>query len=134
MKRKRQLLLLAVTLFICMPAVASTRFVSWWKEKGSDKKTVAAFDLASGKVLWQKKLADSVNFVVEHPTGILAGCDDGALYLLKPEDGAQIWRTSLGKFEVNEFHAATDEGFLVSHDKRIYWLVGLDGKVKATWR
>jgi hypothetical protein len=35
---------------------------------------------------------------------------------------------------VHEFHGATEEGFLVSHDKRVYWLVGTDGKTKAQRR
>ncbi len=122
MRRPNWLVLFTLLLWISIPASGSTRFVNWWKEKGSDKKTVAAFDLATGKVLWEKKLPDSVNFVLELPEGILTGCDGGALYLLKPEDGTQIWKVSLGKLEVNEFHGATNEGFLVSHDKRVYWL------------
>jgi len=134
MRHVRTLLLTLLFASMCLSATASTRYVSWWKEKGSDKKTVAAFDLASGKVLWEKKLADSVNFVEERPEGILVGCDDGGLYLLNPVDGAQIWKTSLGKYEVNEFHGSTADGFLVSHDKRVYWLIGSDGKVKSKWR
>ena len=131
---RRSLVFSAVLFSFAVYAFPSIRFVSWWKEKGSDKKTVAALDLAAGRVLWEKKLPDSVNFVIERPEGILAGCDDGALYLLKAEDGTQIWKAALGKMEINEFHGASEEGFLVSHDKRVYWLVGTDGKTKAQWR
>jgi outer membrane protein assembly factor BamB len=121
-------LLIAVGLPVC----ASTRFVIWWKEKAPNRKTVAAFDLSTGKVVWQKQLPDVLNFAEEQPEGVLVGCDDGALYLLNAGDGAQLWKAALGK-EVNEFHGATQEGFLVSHDKQVYWLVGRDGKALHAW-
>ena len=120
-------------LSIVTSASATTRFVIWWKEKASTRKTVAALDLSSGKVIWQKQLPDVLNFVEEQPEGILVGCDDQSLYLMASVDGGQIWKVSLGK-EVNEFHGASTEGFLVSHDKAVYWLVGRDGKVVHSWR
>jgi hypothetical protein len=114
------------------PLCGSMRYVIWWKEKSPNRKT-AAFDLATGKVVWQKPLPDVLNFVEEQPEGALVGCDDGALYLLSSSDGTQLWKTVLGK-EVNEFHGASPEGFLVSHDKEIYWLVGRDGHVVYSFR
>ncbi len=120
-------------LSIATSASATSRFVIWWKEKSPSRKNVAALDLASGQVLWQKQLPDVLNFVEEHPEGVLVGCDDKSLYLLSSTDGSQIWKVSLGK-EVNEFHGVSAEGFLVSHDKAIYWLVGRDGKVVRAWR
>lgn len=120
-------------LSIVTSASATTRFVIWWKEKASTRKNVAALDLSSGKVIWQKQLPDVLNFVEEQLEGILVGCDDQSLYLLASADGAQIWKVSLGK-EVNEFHGASAEGFLVSHDKAVYWLVGRDGKIVHSWR
>jgi outer membrane protein assembly factor BamB len=115
------------------PLCGSVRYVIWWKEKSPNRKTAAAFDLAAGKVVWQKQLPDVLNFVEEQPEGALVGCDDGALYLLSASDGTQLWKTVLGK-EINEFHGASPEGFLVSHDKEIYWLVGRDGRVVYSFR
>jgi outer membrane protein assembly factor BamB len=124
----------AVLLFsIVVSALGTTRYVIWWKEKSSSRKNVAALDLPTGKAIWQKQLPDVLSFVEEQPEGILVGCDDKSLYLLSATDGAQIWKVSLGK-EVNEFHGSSAEGFLVSHDKAVYWLVSRDGKVVHAWR
>lgn len=123
------LLLMAAADSLC----GSVRYVIWWKEKSPNRKTAAAFDLGAGRVLWQRQLPDVLNFVEEQTEGILIGCDDGVLYMLKSSDGTQLWKTVLGK-EVNEYHGTSPEGFLVSHDKEIYWLVSRDGTVIHAWR
>jgi outer membrane protein assembly factor BamB len=124
---------LVLLLGMVASAAGTTKYVIWWKEKSPNRKNVAAFDLSSDKVIWQKQLPDVLNFVEEQPDGVLVGCDDRSLYLLSAADGTQLWKVNLGK-EVNEFHGATSEGFLVSHDKAIYWLVGRDGRIIRSWR
>lgn len=121
-------------LFLALPLAADVHFIKWNHANGSgDEKNVAAVDLDTGKVLWEKKLKKEVNFVLAVDTGVLVGCDDGALYLLRPENGTPVWIAKLG-LEVNEFHRDAGDAWLVSHDKQVYWLVGRDGKVKATWK
>ncbi len=131
MKLSRSVVLsaLAFVLAVTSASAATLRFVNWDK---AGKGNVTAFDLGAGNVAWQTKVSDSVNFVEEVPDGILVGSDDGRLYLLKAADGRMIWVAVLGK-PVNEFHGASEEGFLVSHDKRAYWLVDRGGKLKARW-
>jgi len=121
-----------LALGIITPAVATTRYVIWWKAPAPPKNSVVALDLSTGWLTWQRQLPDSPNFAEEQQEGILVGCDDKALYLLSPSDGSQIWKVKLGE-EVNEFHGTTAEGFLVSHDKAVYWLVSRDGKVVYSW-
>jgi outer membrane protein assembly factor BamB len=124
---------LAFTL-IASPASAAVHFIKWNHANGSgDERNVAAIDLDSGKSAWEKRLKKEVNFVVETDAGVLVGSDDGLLYLLRPADGSTAWTANLGA-EVNEFHKDTGEGFLVSHDKQIYWLVQRDGRIRATWK
>ena len=129
-----RLLLFAAIVFSSVPADAAVHYIKWNHANGSgNDRTVAAIDLESGKVLWEKKLKKEVNFVLETDVGVLVGSDDGLLHLLRSGDGSALWTASLGK-EVNEFHKDTGDGFLVSHDKQIYWKVGRDGKVLADWK
>lgn len=126
-------LLVAVTV-ITSSASASVHFIKWNHANGSgDERNIAAIDLDSGKPVWEKRLKKEVNFVVETDAGVLVGSDDGVLYLLRPADGSTAWTANLGD-SVNEFHKDTGDGFLVSHDKQIYWLVQRDGKIRATWK
>ena len=129
----RGLATLVLLLSGVVSAAGTTRYVIWWKEKAPNKCTVAALDLSSGKVLWQRQLYDVLNFVEEQPEGVLVGCDDKTLYMLKQTDGLPLWKVNLGK-EVNEFHGAFAEGYLVSHDKAVYWLIDREGKVVYSWR
>jgi outer membrane protein assembly factor BamB len=125
---------LALFLGIAASATGLTHYVKWNHANGrGDDRNVAAIDLESGKVVWEKKLRKEVNFVLETKEGILVGSDDGFLYLLRPSDGSQIWGSSLG-VEVNEFHRDVGDAFLVSHDKQVYWLVDREGKVRASWK
>ena len=127
-------LLLSAIVLSSVPASAAVHYIKWNHANGSgNDRTVAAIDLESGKVLWEKKLKQEVNFVVGADVGILVGSDDGFLYLLRPVDGSAVWNVNLGK-EVNEFHKDTGDGFLVSHDKQVYWNVGRDGKILADWK
>jgi outer membrane protein assembly factor BamB len=125
---------LALFLGIAASATGLTHYVKWNHANGrGDDRNVAAIDLESGKVVWEKKLRKEVNFVLETKEGILVGSDDGFLYLLRPSDGSQIWGSNLG-VEVNEFHRDAGDAFLVSHDKQVYWLVDREGKVRASWK
>lgn len=127
-------LLLAAIFFSSVPADAAVHYIKWNHANGSgNDKTVAAIDLESGKVLWDKKLKKEVNFVLGTDVGVLVGSDDGLLHLLRPSDGTPLWTADLGK-EVNEFHKDTGDGFLVSHDKQVYWKVSRDGKILAAWK
>jgi outer membrane protein assembly factor BamB len=130
----RRLLLICLILLLSSPAVGAVHFIKWNHANGSgDDRIVAAIDLDSGKVLWEKKLKKEVNFVVATDVGVLVGSDDGSLHLLREGDGRPVWSAELGK-EVNEFHKDTGDGFLVSHDKQVYWLVRRDGIVRAAWK
>ena len=126
---------MAATVFLCsLPADAAVHYIKWNHANGSgNDRVVAAIELESGKVVWERKLKKEVNFVLGTDVGVLVGSDDGMLHLLRKNDGTPLWTTSLGK-EVNEFHTDTGDGFLVSHDKQIYWLVGRDGKILADWK
>ncbi|MDQ5858244.1 MAG: PQQ-binding-like beta-propeller repeat protein [Acidobacteriota bacterium] len=127
-------LLLAAIFFSSVPAAAAVHYIKWNHANGSgNDRTVAAIDLESGKVLWEKKLKKEVNFVLGTDAGVLVGSDDGLLHLLRAGDGTVMWTVNLGK-EVNEFHKDTGDGFLVSHDKQVYWKVGRDGKILADWK
>lgn len=129
-----RLLLLAAIFSSSVPAGAVVHYIKWNHANGSgNDRVVAAIELESGKVVWEKKLKKEVNFVLGTDVGVLVGSDDGMLHLLRPSDGTPVWTTSLGK-EVNEFHKDTGAGFLVSHDKQVYWLVGRDGKILADWK
>jgi len=129
-----RLLLTVAILSFALSADAAVHFIKWNHANGSgDDKNVAAIDLASGKLVWEKKLKKEVNFILETDAGVLVGSNDGFLYLLRPADGTPVWAAKLGR-EVNEFHKDVGDGFLVSHDKQVYWLVGGDGKVKAAWK
>jgi outer membrane protein assembly factor BamB len=130
----RRLVLLFIFLLATSPSSGAVHFIKWNHANGrGDEKTVAAIDLDSGKVLWEKKLKKEVNFVLATEAGVLVGSDDGVLYLLNGVDGAAIWSANLG-IEVNEFHKDTGDAFLVSHDKQVYWLVQRDGKLRAGWK
>lgn len=130
----RSLVLFAIVLILPSPTSAGVHYIKWNHANGSgNERTVAAIDLESGRVLWEKKLKKEVNFVLGTDVGVLVGSDDGSLYLLRPADGSAAWAVSLGK-EVNEFHKDTGDGFLVSHDKQVYWKVGRDGKILADWK
>lgn len=130
----RRLFLPIALLLAALPATAAVHFIKWNHANGSgDERNIAAIDLDSGKVAWEKRLKKEVNFVVSTEAGVLVGSDDGFLYLFDPANGSQIWSANLGR-EVNEFHRATNDAFLVSHDKQVYWLVRRDGKSRATWK
>ncbi|MEO8349372.1 MAG: PQQ-binding-like beta-propeller repeat protein [Acidobacteriota bacterium] len=130
---RRPFLVLAL-LLAALPATATVHFIKWNHANGSgNDRVVAAIDLESGKVLWEKKLKKEVNFVLGTDTGVLVGSDDGLLHLLRPADGSTVWSVDLGR-EVNEFHKDTGDGFLVSHDKQVYWLVSRDGKIRSDWK
>lgn len=130
----RPLLLLVVFLLATSPSNAAVHFIKWNHANGSgNDRNVAAIDLESGKVLWEKKLKKEVNFVLSSEPGVLVGSDDGILYLLNPSNGSLIWSVNLG-LEVNEFHRDAGDAFLVSHDKQVFWLVGRDGKIRSSWK
>lgn len=130
----RRLPLLLALLLTALPASAAVHFIKWNHANGrGDERNIAAIDLDSGKVAWEKKLRKEVNFVLSTEPGVLVGSDDGFLYLFNPRDGSQIWSANLG-MEVNEFHRDTGDAFLVSHDKQVYWLVQRDGKIRASWK
>jgi len=129
-----RLLLIGAFFWTALPAVAAMHFIKWNHANGSgDERNVAAVDLESGKLVWERKLKKEINFVRATDAGVLVGSDDGFLYLLRPADGTQVWAANLGK-EVNEFHKDSGEAFLVSHEQQVYWLVGRDGKLKAAWK
>lgn len=72
--------------------MAAVHFVKFNHKNGSgDDKNIAAIDLETGKVRWEKKLKQEVNFVIGTDEGVLVGSDDGNLYLLRPEDGTPVW-------------------------------------------
>jgi outer membrane protein assembly factor BamB len=130
----RRLVLLFVFLLVTSTSTAAVHFIKWNHSNGrGDERNVAAIDLESGKVVWEKKLKKEVNFVLPLEPGVLVGSDDGFLYLLNGADGTTIWSAKLG-LEVNEFHKDTGDAFLVSHDKQVYWLVQRDGNVRASWK
>ena len=136
MPRPLLLLLVSFLAFVLAtsPSHAAVHFIKWNHAKGSgNDRNVAAIDLESGKVLWEKKLKKEVNFVFSSEPGVLVGSDDGILYLLNPSDGSQLWSANLG-LEVSEFHKDAGDAFLVSHDKQVYWLVGRDGKIRSSWK
>jgi outer membrane protein assembly factor BamB len=129
-----RLSLLVALLLAARPMSAEVHFIKWNHANGrGDERTVAAIDLDSGKVVWEKKLKKEVNFVLSMEPGVLVGSDDGFLYLLNASDGSQTWSAKLG-LEVNEFHGETKDAYLVSHDKQVYWLVRRDGTISATWK
>ena len=130
----RCLFVLALAVSYSFPLQAAVHFIKWNHANGSgDERTIAAIDLESGKLIWEKRLKKEVNFVSGTEAGVLVGSDDGFLHLLRPTDGTPIWTANLGK-AVNEFHKETGDGFLVSHDKQVYWFVQRDGKVRADWK
>ena len=121
-------------ILIPLQALGEVHFIRFnhANEKGDDK-NFAAIDLETGKLLWEKKLKQEVNFVRGTEDGVLVGSDDGNLYLFRQDNGSQIWAAKLGE-AVNEFHKEWRDSFLVSNHQQIYWLVGRDGKVRATWK
>ena len=130
----RRFCLPAALLLAALPAGAAVQFIKWNHANGrGDERNIAAIDLDSGKVMWEKRLRKEVNFVLSTEPGVLVGSDDGMLYLFNPADGSQVWSANLG-MEVNEFHRETGDAFLVSHDKQVYWLVQRDGKIRASWK
>ncbi|HMA17208.1 MAG TPA: PQQ-binding-like beta-propeller repeat protein [Thermoanaerobaculia bacterium] len=130
----RRLPLLLALLLTAVPASAAVHFIKWNHANGKgDERNIAAIDLDSGKVVWERKLRKEVNFVLSTEPGVLVGSDDGFLYLFSASDGSPIWSANLG-MEVNEFHRDAGEAFLVSHDKQVYWLVRRDGTIRASWK
>lgn len=125
-----QIWLLPILLAILPTAAAATvRFVKWDKPHGGNRANVAAFDLSAHKILWEARPGKSVNFVTETAAGALVGTDEGSLVLLNPSDGAVVWKTFLGKGEINRFHSDSDDGFLVSSGDERFWLVDHAGKI-----
>jgi outer membrane protein assembly factor BamB len=123
-----------VLVLIPLGAIGEVHFIKFnHANESGDDKNLAAIDLETGKVLWEKKLKQEVNFVRGTDDGVLVGSDDGNLYLFRKDNGSPVWTAKLGK-EVNEFHKEWRDAYLVSNHQQIYWLVGRDGKIRATWK
>ncbi|MEP0772923.1 MAG: PQQ-like beta-propeller repeat protein [Acidobacteriota bacterium] len=103
--------------------------------KNSDQ-VVYGVDLESGAVAWERRFPREANFARVVEEGILVGCDDGALYLLKADNGDIKWTLQLGGKDekVNVFHGTLDGRWLVSYHNNVYWLVSRDGKLVWTLR
>ena len=109
---------------------ATVRYFHWDKPHHGNRGNVTAFDLSSGKVVWEASPAKSVNFVQETAAGILIGDDEGEVVLSEKTDGKVLWRCRLEhKAEIKTLVAETDEGFFVSSGDSLYWLVSRDGKL-----
>src|SRR5688500_10560355 len=126
---------------ISTTAHAEIVFVKW--DKGGSEQMIAAFDLATRKMLWEVKPCKTPNFAERTSVGILTGCDDSNVVLLDPTTGNEIWRRDLVMAEpsetrrqtrpfrevkVNRFHAEKPEGFFVSVSDEVYLLVGKKGE------
>jgi outer membrane protein assembly factor BamB len=128
---KTRMFLAAVVLFIgaATPSSAAVKYLKWDKPHGGSRGNLAAIDLTARKVLWEALPSKSINFVQETTVGILVGSDDGHLFLLRASDGSVIWKTFLEKAEIKDFHAETEDGFLVASGDRLFWLVDKAGKL-----
>ena len=118
---------------VSLPAAGATAYVTWSSDRSDAKKSAAALDLETGDVLWERAFKDDVHFVEALADGILVGCENGTLYFLDSEQGATLWKVDL-KRPVNIYVGSGDDGILVSNDKKSYWLVGHDGRLKHSWK
>ena len=102
----------------------------------SPDQVVYGVDAASGKVVWERRFPQEANFAKAVNGGILVGCDDGAVYLLAPADGAVLWSAQVGEKDekVNGFHGTHANGWLVSYHDNVYWLVSPKGSLVWTLR
>lgn len=124
--------LVVATLFL--PLLAEAETVAFQLELKGVKKPeqmVYGLDVSSGKVVWERRFAEEVNFVEKVKTGLLVGCDDGTLHLLDPQSGEVRWTVKLGQKDekVNTFRGEFAGGYLVSHHNEVLWFVSPTGEL-----
>lgn len=124
--------LVVATLFF--PLLAEAETVALQLELKGVKKPeqmVYGLDLGSGKVVWERRFAEEVNFVEKVRAGLLVGCDDGTLHLLDPQSGEVRWTVKLGQKDqnVNTFRGELAGGYLVSYHNEVLWFVSPKGEL-----
>ena len=115
------------------------------KPAGSHSKRFVKLEVASGAVVWEKRVCDGV---LQHAVKVDAsleagaalswdqkmvfvGCYDGCLYALRVSDGERVWTYAAGDAIKNAPLTRADDVVFGSHDRHVH-CVGMDGLLK--WR
>ncbi|GBC80779.1 Outer membrane protein assembly factor BamB [bacterium HR09] len=129
---KRWMLVFAFVSFL--PLAAEAEVVALQLERRGVEKPeqmVYGVEVETGKVVWEQRFGEEVNFVEKVKGGVLVGCDDGTLSLVEPASGQVRWTTKLGEKDekVNTFRGEYPAGYLVSFDNETLWFVSPKGEL-----
>lgn len=117
-----------------LPLAAGAQVVALQLERKGVKKPeqmLYGIEVSSGKVVWEHRFGEEVNFAETVKGGLLVGCDDGTLSLLDPATGEVRWTLKLGEKDekVNTFRGEFSGGYLVSYHNEVLWFVSPKGEL-----